>query len=290
MSRYPMILSRLLGVPLLAHPAKAEIVAGVVLRRAGLDIELSGLADPALGPLQEGRMRRAYENSGVKPFLFDAARGIAVIEITGSLAHRQWTIGESSGITGYDGIGAQLEAALQDPEVRGVLLDVHSPGGEVAGAFALADRIAAARSVKPIAAIADEMAFSAAYLLAAAAGDLVLAAETAEVGSVGVVALHLSFERWLANEGIKPTFIHAGARKVDGNPYEDMPPEVRDRLQGEVNAVYALFVARVAAWRGLSENAVRATEAGTFMGRMAVAAGLADGIAAPADVLAALAA
>lgn len=290
MSGYPHVLARILDAPLLAHPAKAAVVAGAVLRRAGLELDLSGVGAAGLGPLQERRLRQPFTERGLKPFLFDAETGIAAIEVTGTLAHRQWHVGESSGIMGYDGIAAQFEAALADRDVRAILFDIHSPGGEVAGAFALADRVFEARRGKPLVAVADEMAFSAAYLIAAAAGEVILASESAAVGSVGVVLLHVSFERQLANEGVKPTLIKAGARKTDGNPFEDLAPEVVERFQAEVDAVYDLFVARVAAWRGLAEDAVRATEGGTFMGLSAVAAGLADGIADPSRIFRALAA
>ena len=224
------------------------------------------------------------------PFLLDPESGIAVIEVAGSLAHRQGYIGAASGVMGYDGIAAAFEAAVAQPEVRAILLDLHSPGGEVAGAFQLADRIAAARGSKPLIALADELAASAAYLIAAACDEIALASEVAQVGSVGVVTVHVSYEEMLRNEGIRPTVITAGARKADGNPYQDLPEDVRDRIQAGVDGVMDQFVGRIATWRGLSGRAVRDTQAAMFMGRAAVEAGLADGIADPLTLFDALAA
>jgi len=288
MHSFEHVLAHVLNEPLLAHPAKAEIVAGVVLRRAGVEIHVESTAiASSLGPLQERSMRERSMRWGEgKPFLFQD--GIAGIEIVGSLAHRQWHIGKSSGVMGYDGIGAQLDAALEDGEVQAILLDIHSAGGEVPGAFNLADRIRAANAVKPVVAIADEMAFSAAYLLGAAAGELWLASETAQVGSVGVVAVHFSFAENLAEAGIKPTIIQAGARKAEGNPFQDLPESARSNLQKGVNAVYEIFVDRVAGFRATSAKAVRDTEAGIFMGQEAVTMGLADGIAEPLAILGAM--
>jgi len=71
---------------------------------------------------------------------------------------------------------------LADPRVRGIVLDIDSPGGEAAGLFDLADRIAAARAIKPIWAVANDAAFSAAYALAASASCVTLT-RTAGVGS-----------------------------------------------------------------------------------------------------------
>ena len=286
---HPNIAARLLNEPLLIHPDKAETITAFFLRRQGVEVNVANVAsfinEPKASVLRERQMvERSYE-----PFLFDQETGIAIIEIKGSLAHKKGFIGASSGVMGYDGISAAFNAAVEAPDVKGIIFDIHSGGGEVAGAFQLADRIAAARGIKPMIALADEMAFSAAYLIAAAADEIWLAADTAHVGSVGVVMVHFSMEEMLANEGVKPTIIQAGAQKADGNPYKDLPEDVRDRFQGTIDAIHTEFVTRVAAWRGLTDAAVRKTEAGVFMGADAVNVGFANGIADPFVVFDALA-
>jgi signal peptide peptidase SppA len=290
-------LSRLLNEPLLAHPAKAATVAGVLLRREGIDADITE-AEPLPAAVPARRLTRMFGGPAQEAALVTATGerppflvkdGIAVIEITGSLAHRQMSVGESSGVLGYDWISTQLQAALASSAVRGIVLDIHSAGGEVSGAFTLGDDIFAARQVKPIVALADEMAFSAGYILASAADEVWLASDTAQVGSIGVVMVHMSFEQQLKNEGVKPTIIQAGDKKADGNPFQDLPDSVASDLQSRIDAVYDIFVGRVSRWRGLSESAVAAQQAGVFMGRDAVDAGLADGIAAPRDIFNALA-
>lgn len=294
MRDYPHVLSRLIHTPLMAHPVKAQIVTSVVLQRAGIEVNI-GVTDAQFGPLQEERLRdqladwqRLGYEFGDKPYLFDRASGTAVIDVIGSLAHRQGIVGASSGVLGYDWIGAQFGAADTDSEVRQIIFDIHSGGGEVSGCFQLADRIAAA--TKTTIALSNEMAFSAAYALAAACDQVMLASDTSAVGSIGVCALHVSYEKWLKNEGIKPTIIKAGAHKDDGNPFEDLPADVLARIQADIDAINDLFVARVANWRGVSENSVRAMNADEFRGRLALGAGLADAIASPEEITAALAA
>lgn len=302
MRNYSHVLERILNTPLLAHPERALTVAGVVLNRVGVSIDLSipSLADPSgfsfnplvntpkqrLGPVQTAALRRGYEARGSKPFLY--ADGVAVIEVEGSLAHREFNIGAYSGITGYDGLTAQLESALADDEVRGIIFDIHSAGGEVSGAFQLGDAIYAARSQKPVIAVVDEMAFSAGYIIASACEEVWLASETAQCGSIGVVMVHMSFEKMLAKEGAKPTIIKAGEYKADGNPYEDLDEGAVARIQNKIDGVYEIFVSRVSKWRGLSSDSVRGTKAGVFMGREAVEVGLADGVVSPTEVFAAL--
>lgn len=290
MRDYPHVLSRLINTPLLAHPAKAQIIADVVLRRSGVEINLSA-ADPTLGPLQEETLVR-WQNMGCemgeRPYLFDARTGTAVIEVTGSLAHRQMQIGESSGVMGYDWIGAQFGAAESDADVKRMIFDTHSCGGEVSGCFQLADRIAA--TGKPTIGLANELAFSAAYAIVGACDQVILASDTAQVGSVGAIAIHVSYAGELKIAGVKPTIIVSGSHKADGNPFQDLPDDVRAAIQARIDFIGDLFVTRMAAWRGLSETAVRDTQAACFMGREALGIGFADAIASPEQIFAALAA
>ena len=182
--------------------------------------------------------------------------------------------------TSYEGIAAQVAAAAEDPAMRGIALEIDSFGGEVAGVFDLADAIRAARARKPVQAFVAEAALSAGYALASQA-DRIVVPRTGEVGSIGVVVMHADWSAALAEGGVKVALIHAGARKVDGNPFAPLPEEVRATLQAEVEGLRDLFAATVAAGRGarLSAEAARATEARVYRGAAAVAAGLADQVA-----------
>lgn len=292
MTNYPLILDRLLNTPLFMHPDKLQTVAAVVLRRAGVEVNVAtqttivNQPKPTAGPAQERVLQRRYGGPEGRPYLL--ADGVAVIEVEGSLAHRQGYIGTSSGVMGYDGIAAQFAAAMEDPEVRGILFDLHSPGGEVSGCFALADRIFQARSVKKIVALVDEMAFSAAYAIAAACDEVILASETAAVGSVGAALIHFSFQGELEQKGCKPTLFKSGERKLDLNPFEDLPAAVVERTQERVEGTGGIFVERVAQWRGLAVAAVDGTDADWFQGQDALKVGFADAIGAPLDVFDAL--
>ena len=118
-------------------------------------------------------------------------------------------------MTGYDGIRQAFSAALADPAVKAILFDVDSPGGEVAACFDLADEVYVARGVKPMWSILSEHAFSAGYALASAA-DRVIVPRTRGTGSIGVMMMHIDWSAVLDENGLKVTFIHHGARKVDG--------------------------------------------------------------------------
>lgn len=78
--------------------------------------------------------------------------------------------------------------------------------------------------------------------------------------------------------GLAYTYIHAGARKVDGNPHDPLSPDVKSRLQADVDVLYSEFVSLVAKRRKCSPESIRATEAAVFRGQDAVNIGLADAV------------
>lgn len=181
-------------------------------------------------------------------------------------------------LTGYEYVQRAFDRGMDDPEVKGIVLKIDSPGGEVAGNFDLVDRMFARRDEKPVAAIASEHAYSAAYSIASVATEIYVA-RTGGVGSIGVVTSHVDVSRMMEKEGYKVTFIYAGDHKVDGNPYEALAPEVKARIQARVDYLYNVFVSTVARNRGVSEQSVRDTQALTYSAEEAVEKGLADKVA-----------
>nr|WP_255773278.1 S49 family peptidase [Halorhodospira sp. 9622] len=148
----------------------------------------------------------------------------------------------------------------------------------------LAERIAARRGEKPMTAVANESAFSAAYAIASAADEIVVP-RTAGVGSIGVIATHVDRSGENEMQGRVVTHVYAGARKADLSPHRPLSEEALSWLQATIESHYEIFVALVAANRGISEQAVRQTEAGVFFGPDAVTAGLADRVGPAVEVI-----
>ena len=267
MTVLPHLAARLFGVPLAIHRPKLDVILSVLGARIGL-------ADLA-APVGYTPAARALGPPSGK---------VAVIPIHGTLVRRTSGIEAESGLASYTGIAAQLDAALASPEIAAILLDIDSPGGESGGVFDLADRIRAASEVKPVWAVANDMAFSAAYALASAA-TRVFVARTGGVGSIGVIAMHVDQSVKDAQDGVRYTAVFAGERKNDLNPHEPISNEAHAVLKAEVDRIYDLFVETVARHRGLDADAVRATEAGLFFGPDAVATGLADAVGSLEDAL-----
>lgn len=290
MSRpYPHLADRLFNTPLLLHPQKLDaIIAGLgqrLLGTEGLQIDAGAISPRAALPAEMFTTRKGERTERG----YRVNEGVAVISAMGGLVHRTRLEADSSLLIGYNDLAADMEDALAQPEVHAIALVLDSPGGEVSGAFELADRIYAARGRKPIVAVADGMAASAAYLAASAADEVVLTT-TSYVGSIGVVMRHVDYSRALANEGINVSHIFAGEHKVDGNPYQPLPTSVREHLQADIEGLYQMFLQAVARHRGMEEQAVRDTRAAVYRGVAGVAARLADRIGTADAVIADLSA
>lgn len=231
MNHFPQIASRVLNTPLLLEPGYARVFFSALASR----LNIVELAD-ASGQVDIGQKLRVDAASFTegrdrdRPYQFQS--GIAVLPVSGSLVHKYGYLRPTSGMTGYDGLIARAADAFGDPQVKGVLMDMHTPGGEVAGCFDTVDQLRrmAADAGKPLWSQGYDMHCSAGMALASAA-DRRLITQTGVAGSVGVVMAHASYQERLKEEGIKVTLIHSGAHKVEGNPYEDLPDEVLQRFQ-----------------------------------------------------------
>ncbi len=295
MSKLAHIADRVLNRPLMILPDKLALIAQVLEGRLGIDA--SDLKDIDIddqlrnGPDASrfvGQFQLANPNDprSTKPYR-TTDKGVAIIPVLGSLVNRGAWIGSRSGMTSYEGIKYQLATAAADRDVSSIILDIDSPGGEAVGAFEVADAVRAASKSKDLVAMVNGMAASAAYAIASGA-PRIITTPSGVSGSIGVVLMHADYSHALYERGVKPTLIHAGARKVDGNPYEPLRDDVKAELKAEVDQFYDLFVGSVAQGRKgkMTDASIRATEARTYVGAAAVAAGLADDIGSFETVLA----
>jgi capsid assembly protease len=270
----PHIFARTFNTPLMIHGARLDaLVAG--LRQASIKA-----AD-----LFETDDRRERELGDT---VERVARGIALVAVHDVLVKRAGQVtADSTVLESYAHLGQVLRNAIADDAVGGILLDIDSAGGEVGGLFDLVSDIRAMTAIKPIWAIANDDALSAAYMLAAAT-QRIWASRTAALGSIGVVALHCNQCGFDAQEGLVYEYVYAGAHKIDGNPHQPLGSDARTQLQAEVDRLHGMLIDHVAEGRGLDRDTVRATEAQVFYGERAVEAGLADDLGTIDDALGAM--
>lgn len=262
------IAERVFNTPLLISEEKLNVLLHVLGPR--FDLYLENL------PKIEGRELTAAERSQAG---YVVRNGTAIIPISGTLVHRGGYLGALSGLTSYESLRQSFDLALEDDQVRKIIFDVDSPGGEVTGCFDLADHLYQNRGKKPMTAVVNESCYSAAYALASAADKIILP-RTGGAGSIGVILCHVDQSAFNEKTGLTVTHIFAGKHKADFSPHHPLSEEAKTRLQGMVNETYQLFVSTVARNRRMSAEAVRKTEASIFVGSKAVAAGLADEVMA----------
>lgn len=285
----PLLTQRVFNRPLLIHPGMADALYGVLDGRINVGSFAADILPhtPEASQFKGTRVREDGTRRNVR-----ATGKTALITIDGSLVNRGAWMGKDfcTGLVSYEGINAQLDEVAAEAGIENVILDINSYGGEANGMAATARKVRELRKTKYVIAVINDVAASAGYGLASGADEIVVS-ETSVVGSIGVVMLHLDRSAEMAAKGVRPTFIHAGAHKVDGHPFGPLPESVRSDMQRDVTAFYDQFLGVVEAGRGksrLNVKRARETEARTFIGQAAVDAGLADRVASLDDVLAEL--
>ena len=228
------------------------------------------------GLLLDARSPNSPTPSGVGYALHD---GVAVIRLTGVLMRREPIWSGLFDVTSTAQVSDLLRSALSNASVRAIVLAIHSPGGSVDGTQELARQVALARRTKPIVTYAEGMMLSAAYWIGAAADQIFISSDTAELGSIGVVATHVDISKAEDARGIKTTEIVAGQYKRVASIYRPLSTHGRETIQEQVDQLYRIFVEDVAAFRGMTPSTVLRTMADgrIFLGRQAIAVGLADG-------------
>jgi signal peptide peptidase SppA len=246
-----LLVAECLATPWALMPERLHALASVLTRWS------SGLAnqpDP-LGRIDIDRAAREIRRES-KPT--QSTGGVAVLPLYGVITQRGNMFDElcGAGSTSTQLFSSAMRVLLDDDSVSQILIDIDSPGGSVYGVAELADEIQAARTRKPVVAIANSLAASAAYWIGSAASEFFVT-PGGEVGSIGVWQAHQDLSRALDEAGVKTTLIAAGRFKVEGNPYSPLDPEAQRFMQSRVDEYYSAFIKAVARGRGVSVGEVR---------------------------------
>ena len=205
---------------------------------------------------------------------YRAAGNLAVVDVVGPLLNESCDCG---GCTCYADIQEQLRAADANPNIKGILLNVNSPGGQTDNAFETAALIAEIAKRTEVWACASTSAYSAAYLLASQANRIYCSPVSGGVGSIGVFCTHFDLSGALEGAGIKVTLVSAGKGKTDGNPYEPLSETALADMKQYVGYLYGEFVGAISRGRGLATAGIVNMGARCFAGApAAISSGLAD--------------
>ncbi|MCP4304728.1 MAG: S49 family peptidase [bacterium] len=278
--KYPHIMQAVFGTPWCIEEEKLHAIVEFMNHAAFDDsaekfkVEQGPSDNPSAAAMQP-----QYQRSGA----------VAILPIYGIIVPRANMMSNFSGGTSIGMLRHDFRAALQDEDIRAILLDFDTPGGSVHQVQEMADEIHAARSVKPIIAQISIQAASAGYWLASAAAEINIS-PSAEAGSIGALAMHI--DKSQANEkiGIRPTYITAGRFKAEGNPNEPLSDAALEHMTQRVEGYYQTFLAAVARGRGTGVETVRAEYGqGRIYGAVqALGAGMVDRISTMDQTLARL--
>ena len=231
----------------------------------------------AIGRGLMGEEKGVIYAAGGKPQ--KVAGKVAVLPLYGMLDQRGSMYLDWVGGTATDQFASALDEVMADSSVKAVILDIDSPGGSVFGTPEAAQKVFDSRGAKPIIAVANSYAASAAYFIGSAA-DRFFVTPSGMVGSIGVYMLHVDASKFLEQAGLAVTYISAGRFKTEGNEAEPLTSEGKAYMQGLVDSMYSTFVKAVARNRGTTETRVkkdmgegRVLDAGAARG-----AGMVDGI------------
>ena len=208
---------------------------------------------------------------------FTIRDGVAIVDVQGPIFRHANLLTDFSGATSLALLAKDFNAALTDGDVKSILLNIDSPGGQADGIAEFADMVRAAQSFKPVDAFIGGMGASAAYWIASAAGNITIS-QTGFAGSIGVVATIQDTSERDAAEGVKTLkFISSVSPNKQLDPATD---EGGAEIQSIVDGLAAVFVNAVAGFRGVSAETVlsRFGQGGVMMGADAVASGLVDAV------------
>lgn len=242
--KYPHVIEALYGHPWAAKPEAWYAAHNVFMRHLSGDLAaptVPGAARPAKDWLGEPLEQMTIEN------------GIARIPIKGVLIKGAGLLEKTCGVVSHEDIHEDLDKA-ESHKLRGIVLDINSPGGTVQGTPELASRLARIQeSGIPVFAFTDTLMASAAYYLAAGA-TAIFASPSAIVGSIGVIWETYNVVESLKARGIEVNVFTSGPFKATGHPYTKVSDEQREWMQSHVDMLAEEFKKHVRTYRGEVEE------------------------------------
>ena len=199
---------------------------------------------------------------------------ILVIPINGVI-----TLEKSSGIYGLGGQSTEtvledIKTAGKDKTVKGIILEINSPGGAVVASQEIADAVKSINKTKY--AVLREVGASGGYWVASST-DKIIASPMSITGSIGVIGSYLEFSGLFEKYGIGYERIVSGEKKDIGTPYRDLTPEEKTLMENKLKIVHEYFIKQVAINRHMEIDDVRKIATGEFyLGSEAKELGLID--------------
>ncbi len=225
----------------------ASVLFNIVLAVAAFNRFSGNSREQESTPLfRETVVDRGHHGSREKIALI-ALRGVISSSLPGN-------VGESM----VDDMRLALEQAREDDNVRAIVLEIDSPGGEVTASDVIYNAVVKARARKPVVVYMDSVAASGGYYVACG-GKYLMANETTITGSIGVIIQTLNYEQLFNKIGLASVVFKSGKFKDMLNGARPITPEEREYVQSFVMSTYEKFLSIVAKERNLPADNLRNT-------------------------------
>ena len=204
---------------------------------------------------------------------------IAVMSIEGVITPKADIWSFIFGGATIDVMTRDFQALVNNDDVKAIVLDIDSPGGNIFGIQEFANLVFESRSSKPIVAITSTMMASAAMWIGAAASDVFITGETTVTGSLAALTSHIDISGLEQKLGVKTTEISSGPQKRIDSRFAPLTDDGRTELQSRVDYIGNVIAEDIARFRGLDIKAVieNISDGSIFMGSQGIEAGLIDG-------------
>lgn len=218
---------------------------------------------------------------------YSVINSVAVVPVHGVISKKMNLLSHISGGASTELIKRDIAAAMNDPAVQSIVLDMDSPGGSVDGTQELAQFIYGLRGEKPLAAVANGQMTSAAYWIGAACDKVYASSGTTIIGHIGVICQHTDTSKRDEANGVTKTTIYSGRYKNVGASDQPLSKEDHATIQDRTDYIYMVFVSDVSDFRGVSKDDThrKMADGKIFFGEQAVEAGLADGVSTLDEVI-----
>ena len=246
-----------------------------------------------LGIVNSNKSLTYYNDKSVKKVnsaVLTAASKIAVITIDGVIDSNNKVSAFSPEFNAQNALKS-LKLAGKDPEIKGIIIRINSPGGTVGMSQSIYNELMRIRKEKPVVVTMEDIAASGGYYIASAA-DRIFALEGTLTGSIGVIFSTMDIHLLLSEKLlVSPNVIKSGKYKDLGSGYRKMTIEERSILQGIVDDSYSQFLSAIKRGRierkdnyttqktELKDNVLKTHADGRiFTGRQAQKLGLVDSV------------
>lgn len=209
-----------------------------------------------------------------------------VINIDGTMIPQGSQLDALCGFVSMSGLRSLVRDARDDSSIERVVYVWDCPGSTVQGAFETLEEFKALASEKHVISLCTGLMCSGAYLLGSSADEIYSTSRTNEVGSIGVLSLHVDQSRMDEARGLKFTYLTAGRYKAAGNEHEPLSEDIKNELMKNINYSYDLFKETVKENRNLTDDELNAVVEGrVFKAGLAVENKLIDGIMSLEQIL-----